>query len=58
MNINIPTLLMNDKNIRNIICGEYHTMIYKDNGDLLVFGRNYYGQLGLVIMMMLIFQHY
>ena len=40
MNINIPTLLMNDKSIKNIICGEFHTIIYKDNGDVLVFGCN------------------
>ena len=46
-NINILTLLMNDKNIRNITCGRQHTIIYKDNGDVLVFGSNYYGQLGL-----------
>ena len=36
--VNIPTLLMNDKTIKNIICGGYHTIIYKDNGDILVFG--------------------
>ena len=29
---------MNDKTIKNIICGTYHTIIYKDNGDVLVFG--------------------
>ena len=31
---------MNDKNIRNIICGG-------DNGDILGFGCNWMGQLGL-----------
>ena len=46
-NIKIPTLLMNDRTIRNIVCGGYHTIIYKDNGDVLVFGHNKYGQLGL-----------
>ena len=46
-NINVPTLLMNDKTIKNIICGTYHTIIYKDNGDILVFGDNDEGQLGL-----------
>ena len=35
------------RTIKNIICGRYHTIIYKDNGDVLVFGHNYYGQLGL-----------
>ena len=38
---------MTDKNIKNIICGTYHTIIYKDNGDVLIFGDNEYGQLGL-----------
>ena len=38
---------MNDTTIKNIICGGYHTIIYKNNGDVLVFGDNDYGQLGL-----------
>ena len=54
-NTNIPTSLMNNKNInlswthgiKNIICGGYHTIIHKDNGDVFVFGWNEYGQLGL-----------
>ena len=25
--------------IRNIICGRFHNIIYKDNGDVLVFGQ-------------------
>ena len=28
-NINNPTLLMNDKSIRNIICSKHYTIIYK-----------------------------
>lgn len=40
-------LLMNDKNIKSIHCGIYHTMIYKNNGDVLVFGINKKNQLGL-----------
>ena len=46
-NINVPTLLMNDKSIKNIICGEYQTIIHKNNDDVLVFGYNRHGQLGL-----------
>ena len=45
--IHNPILLMNDKNIKMIYCGGYHSVIYKNNGDLLVFGNNKYGQLGL-----------
>ena len=26
---------MNDKAIKNIICGGKHTMMYRDNGDFL-----------------------
>ena len=40
-----PTLLMNDTNTKIICCGLHHTMIYKNNGDLLVFGCNISGQL-------------
>ena len=46
-NICNATLLMNDKNIKNIIRGTNHSIIYKNNGDVLVFGYNCYGQLGL-----------
>ena len=37
---------MNEK-IKMISCGKFHSMIYLENNDLLVFGRNDYGQLGL-----------
>ena len=58
-NINIPTLLMNDESIKNIICGNQHTIIYKDSGDILIFGDNKYGQLGLgPIITILIFLLY
>jgi len=30
-----------------IACGIRHTVILQDNNDVLVFGANYYGQLGL-----------
>ena len=46
-NVNIPTLLMTDKTIKNIICNGQYTKIYKNSGDVLVFGYNYHGQLGL-----------
>ena len=38
---------MNDLEIKIIACGPSHTFIYKDNGDLLGFGGNMFGQLGL-----------
>jgi len=42
-----PTLLMKDTKIRSIHCGHDHSVIYKQNGDVFVFGWNEYGQLGL-----------
>jgi len=33
--------------IRQIACGEYHTVILQDDNDVLVFGYNDEGQLGL-----------
>ena len=33
--------------IREIVCGGYHTIILTENNDVLVFGNNDYGQLGL-----------
>ena len=47
ININVPTLLMTDKTIRKIVCGDFHTLILKESGELFVFGDNGYGQLGL-----------
>ena len=46
-NRNKPELLMTDPEIKQIICGFAHIMIYRNNGDVLVFGSNEYGQLGL-----------
>jgi alpha-tubulin suppressor-like RCC1 family protein len=48
-NVNIPTLLMTDpkNHIILISCGADHSMLYKSNGELHVFGYNHYGQLGL-----------
>ena len=45
--VNVPTLLVNDPNIKNIICGDEYTIILRDNGDIIVFGSNSMGQLGL-----------
>jgi alpha-tubulin suppressor-like RCC1 family protein len=36
---------MNDKEIREIVCGGYHNLIWRENGEILVFGYNQYGQL-------------
>ena len=46
-NRNKAELLMTDPEIKQIICGCHHTMIWRNNGDVLVFGYNGYGQLGL-----------
>ncbi len=36
-----------DPIIRQIVCGNNHTFILKESGELFAFGRNYEGQLGL-----------
>ena len=46
-NRNLPTLVMTDTTIREIVCGSDHTFILKESGELFAFGYNYYGQLGL-----------
>ena len=46
-NRNVPTLVMQDKEIQQIVCGCYHSFILKESGELFAFGWNYYGQLGL-----------
>ena len=38
---------MTDSEIKQIICGSYHTMIYRNNGEVFVFGYNDEGQLGV-----------
>ena len=38
---------MTDPEIKQIICGIRHTIIYRNNGDILVCGHNGEGQLGL-----------
>jgi alpha-tubulin suppressor-like RCC1 family protein len=38
---------MKDNTIKSIVCGRYHTIIYKNDGTVLVFGYNGCGQLGL-----------
>ena len=38
---------MQDKEIRQIVCGYYHSFILKESGELFAFGRNISGQLGL-----------
>ena len=46
-NRNLPTLLMKDNTIRQIVCGGYHSFILKESGELFAFGNNTHGQLGL-----------
>ena len=36
-NINIPTLMMIDRTIKDIMTSRWHTIIYKGNGDVFVF---------------------
>ena len=43
---NISTLLMQDEQIRQIVCGAYHSFILKDSGELFAFGLNDCGPLG------------
>ena len=38
---------MKDKTIKEIVYVANHTMIYKENGELFLFGINYDGRLGL-----------
>ena len=46
-NIYEPVLLMTDLEIKSIACGYNHSMILKNNGELYVYGSNFFGQLGL-----------
>jgi len=41
-----PMLLMTDLEIKLICCGDCHSMVLKNNGELLVFGFNSKGRLG------------
>ena len=46
-NRNKPTLLMKYLSIQQMACGELHTLILKESGELLAFGHNHDRQLGL-----------
>ena len=46
-NIFTPQVLCQDSEIKSFACGGYHTLIYRENGDLFVCGVNDSGQLGL-----------
>ena len=43
----IPTLVMKNKTIRQVICGAHHSFILSELGELFAFGNNFDGQLGL-----------
>ncbi len=45
-NYDLPQKL-NLRNIKKIICGEYHTMALDNSGEVYAWGHNYWGQLGL-----------
>jgi alpha-tubulin suppressor-like RCC1 family protein len=38
---------MKNERISQIACGNFHTVLLKNNEEVYVFGRNYNGQLGL-----------
>ncbi|WP_418657946.1 RCC1 domain-containing protein, partial [Clostridioides difficile] len=38
---------VNIDNVKKVICGSYHTLVLKNNGELYATGRNKEGQLGL-----------
>ena len=40
----LPTLIMNDIEIKDIFCGIAHTLILKNNGELFGFGNNIFGK--------------
>ena len=42
-----PEMLFCNTKIKHVACGQYHTILVKDNNDVLVFGSNKFGQLGL-----------
>jgi alpha-tubulin suppressor-like RCC1 family protein len=42
-----PVLLMNNRDIKSISSGGYHTILYENDGNITVFGLNEDGQLGL-----------
>jgi alpha-tubulin suppressor-like RCC1 family protein/uncharacterized protein YbcV (DUF1398 family) len=46
-NKNIPTLIPNLDNVKQISCGYYHTVFLLNDGTVKVCGENSYGQLGL-----------
>eukprot|EP01091_Cochliopodium_minus_P004237 TRINITY_DN14131_c0_g1_i1.p1 TRINITY_DN14131_c0_g1~~TRINITY_DN14131_c0_g1_i1.p1 ORF type:complete len:258 (-),score=60.90 TRINITY_DN14131_c0_g1_i1:286-945(-) len=43
-----PTLLMKDSLIKQVVCAYYSSMVFKENGDLLGFGKSDCGQLGFI----------
>ena len=46
-NYNKPVVLMQEISIRQIACGGNYSIILTDNNNVLVFGYNHFGQLGL-----------
>ena len=47
--ISVPTLLdsLIDLNFRKATCGNNHTVLLEENGNLIAFGSNKFGQLGI-----------
>ena len=43
----LPTLLMKKEGVKLIAIGQQHSMVYKKNGQLVVFGCGAHGKLGL-----------
>ena len=38
---------MKDEKILKIYCGGYHSVIFKNKGEICIFGFNEFGQLGI-----------
>jgi alpha-tubulin suppressor-like RCC1 family protein len=38
---------MKDQEIEEVRCGTYHTLLRKRNGEILAFGKNNSGELGI-----------
>lgn len=43
----IPKMIFRGKKVKDIVCGGNYTIVYKENGDVLVTGCNTNGELGL-----------
>ena len=47
MVVNDFTLIMKDESIKSITCGGHYTVVLKKDGTAVLWGQNYFGNLGL-----------